>query len=204
MVLHANNGVLLPPVMEVLPEGGAVNSTSNDLGNWNTQVVDDTAGQSASSSDSEMNVCSKTQEIHLVAVSDGNGCNSEMGADTFSGSEKQVVGVGSGFADKGSGDDPKLVGDTESQPWPKCKRLPVGAPTERPARTMGAIERALRNSSTRKTKYVFEPTLGMTFDCVAEAVEFYNIYSWEVGFGTKRGDKYGNSMQELQCQCQGV
>ena len=68
MVLHANNGVLLPPVMEVLPEGGAVNSTSNDLGNWNTQVVDDTAGQSASSSDSEMNVCSKTQEIHLVAV----------------------------------------------------------------------------------------------------------------------------------------
>ena len=42
MVLHANNGVLLPPVMEVLPEGGAVNSTSNDLGNWNTQVVDDT------------------------------------------------------------------------------------------------------------------------------------------------------------------
>jgi len=68
MVLHANNGVLLPPVMEVLPEGNAVNSTSNELGNCITQVVDATAVQGASSSDSAMNVCSKTQEIHLVAV----------------------------------------------------------------------------------------------------------------------------------------
>ena len=30
----------------------------------------------------------------------------------------------------------------------------------------------------------------MTFDCLSEAQEF-NIYSWEVGFGTKKGDKYG-------------
>jgi len=27
----------------------------------------------------------------------------------------------------------------------------------------------------------------MTFDCVSEAQEFYNIYSWEVSFGTKKG-----------------
>ena len=75
------------------------------------------------------------------------------------------------------------------------KRLPVGAPTERPSRTIGAIEKALSNSSTRKTKYIFEPTPGMTFDCVAEAVEFYNIYSWEVGFGSKKGDN-----REIQCK----
>jgi hypothetical protein len=67
---------------------------------------------------------------------------------------------------------------------------------------MGAIERALHNSSTRKTKYIFEPTPGMTFDYIAEAQEFYEIYSREVGFGTKKGDKYRNSMQEFQCQCQ--
>jgi hypothetical protein len=82
------------------------------------------------------------------------------------------------------------------------KRFPKDAPDAVPPRLMGAIERALRNSATRKTKYIFEPTIGMTFDCVTEAQEFYNIYSWEVGFGTKKGDKYGKTMQEFQCQCQ--
>lgn len=77
------------------------------------------------------------------------------------------------------------------------KRLSDDAPEQRPARLIGDIERALRNSSTRKTKYIFKPTPGMTFDCVAEAQEFYEIYSWEVSFGTKKGDKYRNSMQEF-------
>ena len=65
---------------------------------------------------------------------------------------------------------------------------------------MGAIEKALRNASNRKGRFIFEPTPGMTFDCVSETQEFYNIYSWEVGFGTKKGDKYGKTMQEFQCQ----
>ena len=45
-------------------------------------------------------------------------------------------------------------------------------------------------------------TPGMTFDCVSEAQEFYNIYiySWEDGFGTKEEDKYGKIMQEFQSQ----
>ena len=58
---------------------------------------------------------------------------------------------------------------------------------------MGAIEKALRNASNRKGRFIFEPTPGMTFDCVSETQEFYNIYSWEVGFGTKKGDKYGKN-----------
>jgi hypothetical protein len=90
-----------------------------------------------------------------------------------------------------------------AQPWPSRKRLPKDAPEGCPQSLMGAIERALRNASNRKGKYIFEPTPGMTFDCVSEAQEFYNIYSWEVGFGTKKGDKYGKSMQEFQCQCHG-
>jgi hypothetical protein len=80
------------------------------------------------------------------------------------------------------------------------KRLPKDAPEGCPQSLMGAIKRALRNASNRKGKYILEPTPGMTFDCVSEAQEFYNIYSWEVGFGTKKGDKYGKSMQEFQCQ----
>ncbi|CAN6329407.1 unnamed protein product [Urochloa humidicola] len=36
-------------------------------------------------------------------------------------------------------------------------------------------------------KYIFEPSVGLTFDSEAEAVDFYNLHSWEVGFGTKKG-----------------
>lgn len=76
-------------------------------------------------------------------------------------------------------------------------RFPKDAPDGMPPRLMGAIERALRSAATRKTKYIFEPAVGVTFDCVSEAQEFYNIYSWEVGFGTRKGDKYGKTMQEF-------
>ena len=61
------------------------------------------------------------------------------------------------------------------------KRIPKDAPEASVPSMMGAIERALHNSLNRKDKYIFEPRVGMTFDCVNEAQEFYNIYSWEVG-----------------------
>ncbi|KAF8656681.1 hypothetical protein HU200_060547 [Digitaria exilis] len=50
---------------------------------------------------------------------------------------------------------------------------------------MSTMERALRSSSTRKTEHIFEPILGLVFDSREEAREFYNLYSWEVGFGVK-------------------
>jgi hypothetical protein len=50
---------------------------------------------------------------------------------------------------------------------------------------MGAIERALRGASTRDTEYIFEPIMRMLFDSRQEAKEFYNVYSWEMGFGVK-------------------
>jgi len=50
---------------------------------------------------------------------------------------------------------------------------------------MGSIERALRGASTRDTEYIFEPIMGMVFDSGQEAKEFYNMYSWEAGFGVK-------------------
>uniref|UniRef100_A0A0A9DAR5 Uncharacterized protein n=1 Tax=Arundo donax TaxID=35708 RepID=A0A0A9DAR5_ARUDO len=83
------------------------------------------------------------------------------------------------------------------------KKYPKDLPKVRPTREMGAIEKALHNAPSRETKYIFEPTPGTTFDSVAEAQELYNLYSWEVGFGTKKGDKHASSMQELHCQCKG-
>lgn len=75
------------------------------------------------------------------------------------------------------------------------------------------MERALRSSSTRKTEHIFEPILGLVFDSREEAREFYNLYSWEVGFGVKLnnsrtgtkknkidGDEEYRSMQEIVCQ----
>jgi hypothetical protein len=69
-----------------------------------------------------------------------------------------------------------------------------------------------------KSEHIFEPVLGMVFDSRQEAKEFYNLYSWEVGFGVKyncsRSTKNGmrhvkndvnieenyRSMQEIVCQ----
>jgi len=50
--------------------------------------------------------------------------------------------------------------------------MPKDAPDGCSQSLMGAIERALRNSSNRKGKYIFEPTVGMTFDCVSELRNF--------------------------------
>jgi hypothetical protein len=63
----------------------------------------------------------------------------------------------------------------------------------------------MRNSTTRTTKYILEPVVGTCFDSLAEAYEFYNLYSWEVGFGIRYGHSYTNdehykSSQDLICQ----
>lgn len=52
---------------------------------------------------------------------------------------------------------------------------------------MGAIERAMREYCEKREGNIFEPRLGLQFDSEAEAVEFYNLYSWEVGFGIRKG-----------------
>jgi hypothetical protein len=51
------------------------------------------------------------------------------------------------------------------------------------------VEAALRASAEKTTSQIFNPTAGLVFDSLEEAYEFYNLYSWEVGFGIR----YGNS-----------
>jgi hypothetical protein len=69
-----------------------------------------------------------------------------------------------------------------------------------PPREVGAVELALRNSSTRKTRYILEPVVGTSFDSLAEAHEFYNLYSWEVGFGIRYGKNYTNGKKYRSSQ----
>ncbi|KAJ1265478.1 hypothetical protein BS78_08G078900 [Paspalum vaginatum] len=58
----------------------------------------------------------------------------------------------------------------------------------------------MRRYCDTKQEFMFEPIVGLTFDSEAEAAEFYNLYSWEVGFGTRKGSlqKNGRGYQTMR------
>jgi hypothetical protein len=69
-----------------------------------------------------------------------------------------------------------------------------------------ALESAFTGFAERTTDAVVTPSVGTTFDSVAEAYEFYNLYSWELGFGiryakARRNVAGGKCMQEIVCYC---
>ena len=52
---------------------------------------------------------------------------------------------------------------------------------------------------------MFKPELGMSFSSAAEGYQFYNLYSWVLGFSIRNGDSYQKkggerTMQEFNCQ----
>ncbi|KAE8787447.1 protein FAR1-RELATED SEQUENCE 5-like [Hordeum vulgare] len=52
---------------------------------------------------------------------------------------------------------------------------------------VSALEKAMRSYVDRKSGHVVAPEIGREFDSLAEAFEFYNLYSWEIGFGIRYG-----------------
>ena len=53
---------------------------------------------------------------------------------------------------------------------------------------------------------VFVPSVGTIFDSKDEAYDFYNMFSWECGFGIRYGKSSTNNknyrtMQDIVCQC---
>ncbi|KAJ1288847.1 hypothetical protein BS78_02G119200, partial [Paspalum vaginatum] len=68
-----------------------------------------------------------------------------------------------------------------------------------PTAEMGNVEKAMIHAGNRNTPFISEPVIGMVFDSKAEAYQFYNLYSWEVGFGIRYGSNQGGyrTMQEL-------
>jgi hypothetical protein len=82
-------------------------------------------------------------------------------------------------------------------------------PPERPLNsTHGtALERTLRDFPARSNgEVVIVPEVGVTFDSIGEAYDFYNLYSWERGFGVRYGKSRLNvdqvkCMQEIVCGC---
>lgn len=65
-------------------------------------------------------------------------------------------------------------------------RIGAAAPgrTPIPGRT-SALEKAIRGFAEYPGDNVIVPTLGASFDSLSEAYDFYNLYSWEKGFGIR-------------------
>lgn len=71
---------------------------------------------------------------------------------------------------------------------------------------ISALELAFRGFAERKEEAVVVPSMGLTFDSLGEAYDYYNLYSWECGFGIRYGKSRTNvngakSMQELLRNC---
>ncbi|XP_044386961.1 protein FAR1-RELATED SEQUENCE 7 isoform X2 [Triticum aestivum] len=86
----------------------------------------------------------------------------------------------------------------------------VAVPDERAtsADRVTALETALTGFAERKTDTVVTPSVGLTFDSINEAYDFYNLYSWETGFGIRYAKSRTNvkgtrCMQEFVCCCSG-
>ncbi|CAN6164927.1 unnamed protein product [Urochloa humidicola] len=78
-----------------------------------------------------------------------------------------------------------------------------------PASPVSAIDRALSVADGRADGIsVFLPRTGTVFDSAAEGYEFYNLYSWDVGFGIRFARSRTNSQQyrtrqDIVCACSG-
>ncbi|XBI20861.1 hypothetical protein VPH35_062073 [Triticum aestivum] len=71
-----------------------------------------------------------------------------------------------------------------------------------------ALELSIRAFAEKGEGHVVSPKIGTEFDSLDEAYEFYNVYSWEIGFGIRLAKSRLNvertrCMQEIVCACAG-
>ena len=95
----------------------------------------------------------------------------------------------------------------EAPSWTKRLRLGSAPPDRLPCPSrMTALELTIRKYAEQPDKSVMRPELGLSFDSLGEAYEFYNLYSWEIGFGIRYGKSRLNAqrrktMQEIVRGC---
>jgi hypothetical protein len=70
-----------------------------------------------------------------------------------------------------------------------------------------AIERVLRGAHARGDRSIFELEEGKVFDSPQEGFQFFNMYSWELGFGIRFGRSRSNissrrTRQDIMCACE--
>jgi hypothetical protein len=69
------------------------------------------------------------------------------------------------------------------------------------------MAKAIASSGDREGEPVFFPHEGTTFSSYEEAKEFYNLYSWEVGFGIREWRSKTNAnnyttRKDIVCSCE--
>ncbi|KQK06569.1 uncharacterized protein LOC104582684 isoform X2 [Brachypodium distachyon] len=91
-----------------------------------------------------------------------------------------------------------------------CRASIGNAPEERKPNPnkQSALELSIRGYAERRSGVVVAPAVGTTFDSLQEAYDFYNLYSWEIGFGVRYAKSRLNvhrkkCMQEIVCSCSG-
>ena len=86
-------------------------------------------------------------------------------------------------------------------------RVGAAAPGRPPcADRITALEKTVREFADHPRDIVMVPKIGTSFDTLVEAYDFYNLYSWEKGFGIRYGKSRLNvnrskCMQEIVCGC---
>ncbi|CAN6171129.1 unnamed protein product [Urochloa humidicola] len=116
-------------------------------------------------------------------------------------------GAGTGAAQGGG---PAVGGSAGAQGRGGVGRFHRDSIPEREPRPgfMSAYEESLKKYVDKRSDVVISPSRCMSFNSLAEAFEFYNLYSWEVGFGIRWKDSSKNAdksvmVQEIVCSCEG-
>uniref|UniRef100_A0A0A9FQ55 Uncharacterized protein n=1 Tax=Arundo donax TaxID=35708 RepID=A0A0A9FQ55_ARUDO len=98
--------------------------------------------------------------------------------------------------------------------------IPCGSPADEPLsrlanweqsrgfahnqRIISAVEEAMRSGVDGTKEHLFLPSVGQTFPSLSDAYQFYNLYSWEVGFSIRsernQTGKDHINMQQWHCQ----
>ncbi|XP_044957347.1 uncharacterized protein LOC123408261 isoform X2 [Hordeum vulgare subsp. vulgare] len=78
----------------------------------------------------------------------------------------------------------------EAPGWTKRLRLGSAPPDHTPCPSRRcALEISIRKYAEQPDKSVVRPEMGLAFDSLGEAYDFYNLYSWEIGFGIRENQK---------------
>ncbi|KAE8779234.1 Protein FAR1-RELATED SEQUENCE 5 [Hordeum vulgare] len=103
------------------------------------------------------------------------------------------------------------LGESQGTPTPWPQRFRLGKIPDCRATLPGrksALEKAMRNFADKKSGFVVKPEISQEFDSLGEAHDFYNLYSWETGFGIKNGQSRRNvqkskTVHDIVCGCAG-
>ncbi|KAE8802668.1 Protein FAR1-RELATED SEQUENCE 5 [Hordeum vulgare] len=114
------------------------------------------------------------------------------------------------FFNDADGDDIEEHGTkVQPNPSPWHQRVRLGKIPDRRATSSGrvsALENSMKKYADKKSEFVVKPEISQEFDSLAEAYDFYNLYSWEIGFGIKYGQCRRNvekckTAQDIVCGC---